>query len=170
MYIEMEVEQIIIDPFIDTPSVILKEKDGDRILPILIGNFEALAILSELENITLSRPLTHDLIRDLLDATGIFVERVEIYDLVDDTFFASLCITRDGQKIKLDSRPSDAIAIALRTGARVFVKDEVLEKAEVTDFSTGKHLVIEELEGNELKEFKELLKDLAGEDYYKWKM
>lgn len=170
MYVEMEVTQIIIDPIMDLPSVILKEKEGKRVLPILIGNFEALAILSQLENIKLSRPLTHDLIRDLLIATGISVERVEIYDLVDETFLALLCINKDGQKIKLDSRPSDAIAIALRTGAKIFVKDEVLEKAQLPEFSGEKSLVIEELDGKELKEYKELLKDLAGEEYYKWKM
>ena len=170
MYIEMEVDQVIIDPFIDSPSVILKEKGGDRILVILIGYFEALAILSELEKISLSRPLTHDLIRDILSSTGINVEKVEIYDLIEDTYYASLCLSKNGQKIKLDCRPSDAIAIALRTGAKIYVKEEVIRKSEIEEKEHGKPLVIEELEETELKEYKELIENIAGEDYYKWKM
>jgi bifunctional DNase/RNase len=108
---------------------ILKEKNGPRYLPIWIGPFEAEAITVKLRSVAAPRPLTHDLIKNLIDGIGAMISYVVVNDLHDDTFFARIVIQLQGKDIDIDSRPSDAIAIALRTNAPIYVEDAVLDKA-----------------------------------------
>jgi bifunctional DNase/RNase len=109
--------------------VILRETDQDRYLPIWIGGFEADAITIELLGKTAPRPQTHDLLKSVIDAMGARVSHVLVNDLRDDTFFATIIIDQNGQKVEIDSRPSDAISLAVRVKAPVFVADVVMEKA-----------------------------------------
>src|SRR5438874_13643912 len=130
MLIEMKVASLTVDPFTDMPSVMLRDADGNM-LPIWIGLAEASAITAELESIRLDRPMTHDLMHTILGACAIAVDRVEIHDLRAQTFFATIYVRRpDGAApIPIDARPSDAIALALRARAPIFVAKKILEKA-----------------------------------------
>ncbi|MEE8409149.1 MAG: bifunctional nuclease family protein [Myxococcota bacterium] len=113
----------------NAPIVILREKDGGRILPIWIGVIEASAIAFELEQVKLSRPMTHDLLRTAIESLGGAVERIVVVDLRENTYFATVKISRNGETIEIDARPSDAIALALRTEAPVLCDSKVLEQA-----------------------------------------
>src|SRR4030042_6253635 len=120
---EMTVSGLTIDPFTNSPIMILKDVDSDKAVPIWIGLLEATAIASELENIKFSRPMTHDLLKNIIDAMNIQVTRVEVCDLRDNTYFAIIYLNREGQEISIDARPSDAIALALRTKVPIFVAE-----------------------------------------------
>jgi bifunctional DNase/RNase len=111
--------------------VILKEKDADRYLPIWIGPAEADAITVRLQEVAVARPLTHDLLRDVLDKLGGHVDCVVVNDLADDTFYARIMISVNGERMEIDSRPSDAIALAVRVQVPIFADDSVLERAGV---------------------------------------
>src|SRR5919108_2113828 len=139
MFFEMKVSGIALDPFTNTPIVILKDAAGEKILPIWIGFMEASSIAMELEKTPRVRPLTHDLVKNMLETLKFSVTRVEVTDLRSDTFYAEIHLKKGSEEYILDSRPSDAIAIALRTESPIFVKDEVLEKSK-------------KLEGDEEKE------------------
>lgn len=130
MHVEMVVTGLAIDPVNNAPIVILREKDGERIVPIWIGVVEASAIAFELEEVKLARPMTHDLLRGTIEALGGKVERVVVVDLRDNTYFAVVVIAKDGHTIEIDSRPSDAIALALRAGAPVLCDGEVVDRAQ----------------------------------------
>jgi bifunctional DNase/RNase len=134
MLIEMKVASLTVDPFTSMPIVILKDVEGRHSVPIWIGMIEASAIATELDKIELDRPMTHDLMASILKRTSIKVERIEVTDLRDHTFYATLYL-RDaaGTEIKLDARPSDAIALALRTGASIHVASKVIERAKRID-------------------------------------
>ncbi|NPA80869.1 MAG: bifunctional nuclease family protein [Thermotogae bacterium] len=110
-------------------AVVLKEKSGSRLLPIIIGPFEAKAISMALNGETFSRPLTHDLMHEILSVLGVKVDKVIINDLVDGTYYARIILSHDGKTYSIDSRPSDAIALALRAGAPIFVSSSVMDTA-----------------------------------------
>jgi len=129
MLIRMDLVRTIIMETSDSQVIILKERDGDRQLPILIGMNEALAIDRRLKGLRTPRPMTHDLLQDLIESLGCELEQILISDLREHTFFATLVIRRDGQMIEVDSRPSDAIALGVAGGTPIFVESQVLEEA-----------------------------------------
>ncbi|HGE73216.1 TPA: bifunctional nuclease family protein [Candidatus Poribacteria bacterium] len=127
--IEVEIEMVRLDPDAKTPIVILREKEGKsrRILPIWIGLFEAIAIVTEIDQQTPIRPMTHDLLKSVIDNLGAEVISVLVSDLREDTFYAEINLRQsDGKVIKIDSRPSDAIALSLRAKAPIYVSEEVM--------------------------------------------
>jgi uncharacterized protein len=158
MFLEMKVSGIALDPFTNTPIVILKDLTGEKILPIWIGFMEASAIAMELEKTPRVRPLTHDLIKNLVEALKFSVTRVEVSDLRNDTFYAEIHLKRGNEEHIIDSRPSDAIAIALRTSSSIFVNEEVLEKS--------KKLEIDE----EKEKLTDFLDKIPEGDFGKYKM
>lgn len=129
-WVEMKLRGLIVDPNSEAPVVILREEGGSLYLPIWIGVFEANAIALAVEGVELRRPMTHDLMRGLLEALGATLRRVEIHSLLEGTFHARLLLTAgDGEELVVDSRPSDAMALALRTGAPIWTAREVLDQA-----------------------------------------
>ena len=129
MLIKMNVSGLTIDPYTNSPIMILKEESGERSLPIWIGLLEATAIASELENVKFARPMTHDLLRNLIETFGAQIEKVEVCDLRDNTFFALIHMVNRDKHLEMDARPSDAIALALRAEAPIFVHEQVFEKS-----------------------------------------
>lgn len=162
----MKVAGLTIDPLTNTPIVILKDMEEKRALPIWIGLFEASAIATELEKISFSRPMTHDLMNELLKNLDIQVTMIEINDLKDNTFFALIHLLKNAIAIKVDSRPSDAIALALRANAPIFVDEKVIDKSRSLDFAK-KSLDMDDLKKEKLKDF---LESLSQEDFGKYKM
>jgi bifunctional DNase/RNase len=127
--VKMEIKGLLMDPVSNMPVVILRDKEKGLFLPIWVGIFEANAIALEMEKVATPRPMTHDLLKNLLTELETHVDRVVINDLRDNTFFARIHLTRGGSSLSVDSRPSDAIALALRSDAEIFVEEEVLEKS-----------------------------------------
>jgi Uncharacterized conserved protein len=166
MLIEMKVSALTIDPLTNTPIVILKDIDEKKAVPIWIGLFEASAIASKLEKVSFSRPMTHDLLQTILSVLNTTVSRIEINDLKDNTFFANIHLINDGRDIVVDSRPSDAIALALRMNAPIFVDERVVEKSRKVDFG-DKRAGHDKLYRENLKDF---LDHLSPEDFGKYKM
>ncbi|MDO8526082.1 MAG: DUF151 domain-containing protein [Deltaproteobacteria bacterium] len=164
--IKMEVTGLTIDPFTSMPIVILKDAAEKYALPIWIGLIEASAIATELEKIQLSRPMTHDLLKNILDQTGITVEKILVSDLSDNTFYAQIYLKSQGKELIMDSRPSDAIAMALRSKAPIFVEKAVIEKSRKIDLSKE---ALEKGEGKKQK-WTEILENLSPEDFGKYKM
>ena len=138
------------------PIVLLKETGGDRYLPIWIGAVEATAIAFALQGIQTPRPMTHDLMRDMLKEANIEVERIVISELVDQTFFANIRMTGNGDTIDVSSRPSDAIALAVRLGSPIFGAEEVLEQAGIE---------LKDDEEVEVEKFREFLDQVTPEDF-----
>jgi bifunctional DNase/RNase len=161
MLIRMTVRGLALDPITNMPIIILKDAEDRKALPIWVGIFEANAIALELEKIVTPRPMTHDLIKNILEHLGATVQQVVINDLKDNTFYAIIEITVNGNRITVDSRPSDAIAIALRVGAPIFVVDEVVSKAKSIDVSDEKE---------ENDRWREWLENLKPEDFGKYRM
>ncbi len=124
--VEMRIRGLMMDPVTNTPIVVLKDIDGEQVLPIWVGVYEANAIALEIEKVTTPRPMTHDLLKNVLTGFGAIVSKVVVTELKDDTFYAVIWAERDGQVISIDSRPSDALALALRVDCPIFVDDEVL--------------------------------------------
>ena len=129
MFKPMVISKLAVDSLTKSPIVILKEIDGERSLPIWIGMLEANAIASELEGIKFSRPMTHDLLKNILDLMDVEVTRVEVSDLKNNTYYALIHLTHNGKEISMDARPSDALALSLRFEAPIFVADKVLNKS-----------------------------------------
>ena len=129
MEIEMKIRGLMMDPAANTPIVILKEVNGESMLPIWVGAFEANAIAVEIEKLATQRPMTHDLLKNVVWELGASVKRVVITDLIDSTFLAVIEMTRNGEVLVIDSRPSDAIALALRVDCPIYVKDEVIKSS-----------------------------------------
>jgi hypothetical protein len=127
--IQVHVSRIVYDESVQTPIVILKENDGNRILPIWIGHAEASAIAYALEGVKVERPLTHDLIARIIVGVGANVEKIVINQLKENTFYARIILRMDSRIISIDARPSDSIAIALRTNAPIFVSRDVMEES-----------------------------------------
>jgi len=136
MLIEMSIKGLMVDPITNMPIVILKDKDGERVLPIWVGIFEANAIALQIENIATPRPMTHDLLRNIITDLSGTVDRVVVSDLKDNTFYAIVHLTVRGERVAVDARPSDAIALALRTRAPILVDETVIENAKTVDFAT----------------------------------
>lgn len=133
MQIEMIIKGLMVDPITNTPIVMLRDRDGLRVLPIWVGIFEANAIALQIENISTPRPMTHDLLRDVIQGLNGVVEKVVVSDLQDNTFFALIYVNVGGESRAIDARPSDAIALALRTRAPIFVEDTVIDNARPFD-------------------------------------
>jgi len=127
--VPMSIKGLMLDPVSNSPIVVLKDEDEKFFLPIWVGIFEANAIALEMEKVTTPRPMTHDLLKNLLGELDARVDRIVINDLRDNTFFARIHLTRGDSTLSVDSRPSDAIALALRVDAEIFVEEEVLEKS-----------------------------------------
>jgi bifunctional DNase/RNase len=125
----MTISSLKMDPVANSPIIILKEIEGEQTLPICIGLLEATAIAGEIEGVRFSRPMTHDILKNIMDKTDIKVNEIEISDLRANTCFAPIHLTSGGKALSIDSRPRDAIAIALRTQAPIFISDEVLRKS-----------------------------------------
>lgn len=138
MQIEMVIKGLMVDPITNMPIVILRDADGDRVLPIWVGVFEANAIALQIENIATPRPMTHDLLRNMLRDLNADVEKVVVSDLRDSTFFALIHLNVSGERVAIDARPSDAIALALRTQAPIFVEEHVIDGAKSVDFGGEK--------------------------------
>jgi len=166
MLIEMKVSGLTIDPVTNTPIVILKDKEEKKVIPIWIGLLEASAIATELEKITFSRPMTHDLITEILKTVDVTVSKVEINDLKNNTFFANIYLNKEGHNLIVDARPSDAIAIALRTNSPIFVDDKVIKKSRDVDLGTR----ITDLDNVKKEKLREFLENLSPEDFGKYKM
>lgn len=130
--VEMVVESVRVNLQTYHRVVVLKQRDSDRYLPIWIGNNEADAIVIQLQNVSVPRPQTHDLLKSVITQLGAKVERIVVNDLSDDVFYARIIMDMDGRYVEVDSRPSDAIALAVRVKAPIFVEDSVLEKAGVS--------------------------------------
>jgi len=135
MEIEMTIKGLMIDPVTNMPIVILKDKEGERVLPIWVGVFEANAIALQIENIATPRPMTHDLIRNILSEIEADVQRIVVCELRENTFYAMIYLDREGETMAIDARPSDAIALALRTKSPIFVEDDVVESAKGLDLT-----------------------------------
>ncbi len=130
-FTEMKVHRLVLDPNTNSPIVVLQAEDSGVLLPIWIGIFEAHSIAMKLEGVEPSRPMTHDLLRNFFDVTKGMVDRIEVHDLVDNTYFARIHFYLNKQVFAIDSRPSDAIALALRTVSPIFVANHVLEKSKI---------------------------------------
>lgn len=133
MEIEMKIKGLMVDPVTNMPIVILKDESEDRVLPIWVGIFEANAIALRIEEIETPRPMTHDLLRNLLDSLHASVQKIVVTELRDNTYFAQIHLDVEGLARQIDARPSDAIALALRTDAPIFVEHEVLEQSRTLD-------------------------------------
>ena len=136
MLIEMTIKGLMVDPVTNMPIVILKDKDGDRVLPIWVGIFEANAIALQIENIATARPMTHDLLRNIITGLDGQVDRVVVSDLKENTFFAVIHLTVHGERMAVDARPSDAIALALRARAPILVEETVIDSAKTLDLGS----------------------------------
>jgi bifunctional DNase/RNase len=136
MLIEMSIKGLMIDPMTNMPIVILRDDDGQRTLPIWVGPVEANAIALQIENVAPPRPMTHDLLRNLLADLGARLSRVVISDLKEGTFYAYLELVRDGEVVFVDARPSDALALSIRTKTPVFVDTSVLDQARTVEISS----------------------------------
>ncbi len=138
MWLEMKVKQLALDPLSNMPMIVLRDDEEKRSLPIWVGLAEANAIALELEKISTARPMTHDLMRNILEAVGARVSKVVVNDLKENTFYAVIHLRLGPTDLTVDSRPSDAIALALRVDAPIFVEEEVLTKAESVEVKVAK--------------------------------
>jgi uncharacterized protein len=161
MQIEMTIKGLMVDPDTNMPIVILRDKDGQRVLPIWVGLFEANAIALQIENVSTPRPMTHDLLRNVITDLRALVQKVVVCDLQDNTFYALIYLDVSGETVAIDARPSDAIALALRTKAPIFVEEGVIDNAKTVDVGAQK---------NESERLHKWLESLDPEDLGKYKM
>ena len=161
MEIEMKIRGLMMDPVTNMPIVILKDVGGETVLPIWVGVYEANAIALEIEKVTTPRPMTHDLIKNLLVGLDTQVHKVVVTELREDTFFAVIWLERDGHIVSIDSRPSDALALALRVDCPIFVEDEVLKSSKLAS------QVSDRVSAEELRKW---LENLNDEDLGRYKM
>jgi uncharacterized protein len=161
MEVEMKIRGLMMDPVTNMPIVVLKDIGGDAVLPIWVGIYEANAIALEIEKVTTPRPMTHDLIKNLLVGLETSVQKVVVNDLRDDTFFAVIWLERDGSIVSIDSRPSDALALALRVDCPIFVEDDVLKSSRLAS------AVNDRVSSEELRKW---LENLGDEDLGRYKM
>jgi bifunctional DNase/RNase len=165
MFKPMVVSGLTVDPLTNSPIVILKETDGERTLPIWIGLLEATAIASELEGIKFSRPMTHDLLKSIMDTMDVEVNKVEVCDLKNNTYYALIHMTHGDKEISIDARPSDALALSLRMKAPIFVSEEVISKSKQIDLTAEAEDTSEQG-----KKWQDILEKLNPEDFGKYKM
>jgi uncharacterized protein len=138
MQIEMTIKGLMVDPITNMPIIILRDADGQRVLPIWVGIFEANAIALQMENISTPRPMTHDLLRNVIEDLSGRITKIVVSDLRDNTFYALIYVDTGSDFVAIDARPSDAIALALRAQAPIFVEESVIDNAKGVDFSTDK--------------------------------
>jgi len=165
MYIPMAISGITVDPLTNSPIVILKAVEGDQTLPIWIGLLEATAIASELEGIKFSRPMTHDLFRNMMEMVEIKVLKIEVCDLKNNTYYALIHFTQGEREMTIDARPSDALALSLRVNAPIFVSEKVIDKSSQIDLKAEP-----EVKSEEGKKWQDILEKLNPEDFGKYKM
>ena len=161
MEVEMKIRGLMMDPVTNMPIVVLKDVQGQAILPIWVGVYEANAIALEIEKVQTPRPMTHDLLKNVLTGLNVHVQKVVVSDLKDDTFYALIWMERDGHMMSMDSRPSDALALALRLDCPIFVEDQVLKSSKMAS-------VVSEKSSNE--ELRKWLENLNDEDLGRYKM
>ncbi len=161
MQVEMTIKGLMVDPVTNMPIIILRDQEGQRVLPIWVGVFEANAIALQIENIATPRPMTHDLLRNVIADLKAQVRKIVVSDLKENTFYALIYMTVNGDTVAVDARPSDAIALALRVRAPIFVEDAVIDSAKKLDFTP------EKADSERLQKW---LESLDPEDLGKYKM
>ena len=161
MEIEMKIRGLMVDPATNAPIVILKDVQGDTVLPIWVGLYEANAIALEVEKATTPRPMTHDLLKNLLQGLNATLQRVVVTELKNDTFYAVLWLEQEGETVTIDCRPSDALALALRADCPIFVDEDVLRVAKVIPNPTDQATQ---------EELRRWLENLNDEDLGRYKM
>ena len=165
MYTRMNISGLTVDPLTNSPIVILREVDGDKTLPIWIGLLEATAIASELEGIKFSRPMTHDLLNNMLEMVDVQVSKIEVCDLKENTYFALIHFKQGEKEMSIDARPSDALALSLRVSAPIFVDEEIINKSKEIDLKPEA-----EDKSEQGKKWQKLLEALHPDDFGKYKM
>lgn len=172
MLIEMKVFGITLDPFTNAPIVILKDLEEKSTLPVWIGVLEASAIATELENVKFSRPMTHDLMKEILKESSVGVSRVEVNDLRDNVYYATIHLDSPEGTRELDARPSDAIALALRMDSPIFVDSTVMDKSKNMEMreSEKQDREASRQTGTRSKDLLDMLEELSPEDFSKYKM
>ena len=158
--VEMTVFQLTVDPFTNMPIIILRDRDGQRVLPIWVGVFEANAIALQIENVETPRPMTHDLLKNVIDDLNARVERVVVSDLKENTFYATIHMRANEHDVLVDARPSDAIALALRTRSPIFVEESVIQSARA----------VESTKETDVARLQKWLEGLSEEELGKYKM
>jgi bifunctional DNase/RNase len=161
MQIEMTIKGLMVDPVTNMPIIILRDRDGQKVLPIWVGIFEANAIALQIENVSTPRPMTHDLLRNVIHDLKASVQKIVVCDLQDNTFYALIYLLLNGETVAIDARPSDAIALALRTRSPIFVEDAVIDHAKTVDFSSEK---------DDADRLQKWLESLDPDDLGKYKM
>jgi bifunctional DNase/RNase len=158
--IEMTIKGLMVDPVTNVPIILLRDSDGQKVLPIWVGIFEANAIALQIENVTPPRPMTHDLLKNVINDLKASVQKVVVSDLKDNTFYALIYLTVNGETVAIDARPSDAIALALRARCSIFVEQAVIDGAESREPGADKpdtdrlQKWLESLDPNELGKYK----------------
>jgi uncharacterized protein len=161
MQIEMTIKGLMVDPVTNMPIIILRDEAGDRVLPIWVGIFEANAIALQIENVATPRPMTHDLLRNVIQDLDGQVQKVVVSELRENTFFAVIYVAVRGEALLIDARPSDAIALALRTKSPIFVEEEVIDNAKSLDGTP---------ERTDSERLQKWLESLDSDDLGKYKM
>ena len=161
MEIEMTIKGLMIDPITNMPIIILRDQEGQRVLPIWVGVFEANAIALQIENVQTPRPMTHDLLKNVIDDLRGQVDRIVVCELKENTFYARIHMTSEGRALEVDARPSDAIALALRTHSPIFVEETVIQSARSVESSK---------ENMDLGRLQKWLEGLSEDELGKYKM
>lgn len=161
MQIEMIIKSLMFDPVTNLPIIILRDRDGHHMLPIWMGVFEANAIALQIENVASARPMTHDLLKNVIEDLNADIKKIVVHDLKDNTFYALLYVEVNGETVAIDARPSDAIALALRASAPIFIDKKVIENAKQID------LVPDKKDSEQLQQW---LANLTPEEFGKYKM
>jgi uncharacterized protein len=161
MQIEMTIKGLMIDPITSTPIIILRDQEGQRVLPIWVGAYEANAIALQIENITTPRPMTHDLLRNVIQDLKAEIRKIVVSDLKENTFYALIHLDVQGEALAIDARPSDAIALALRARAPIFVEDRVIDHAKTIDLAPDR---------GDAERLQKWLESLDPDDMGKYKM
>jgi len=162
MQIEMTIRGLMVDPITNMPIIILRDQEGQRILPIWVGVFEANAIALQIENVQTPRPMTHDLLKNIIDDLSAQVERIVVTELKENTFYALIHLRKNGHSIEVDARPSDAIALALRTRSPIFVEEAVIQNARSVENSRESSMDVTRLQ--------KWLEGLSEDELGKYKM
>ena len=161
MEIATSIKGLMVDPITNMPIIVLREVEGQRVLPIWVGVFEANAIALQVENVQTPRPMTHDLLRTVIDELGGQVDRIVVCELKENTFYALLHVQSPRGLLAIDARPSDAIALALRFGSRIFVEDGVIQNARSVEMSQ---------DSVDIGRLQKWLESLSDDDLGKYKM
>ena len=161
MQIEMTIKTLMFDPVTNLPIIILRDKDGQHMVPIWMGMFEANAIAIQIENVASPRPMTHDLLKNVIEDLNADIKKIVVHDLKGNTFYALLYLEVNGETVAVDARPSDAIALALRASAPIFIDKKVIENAKKVDLVPDK---------NDTEQLQQWLANLNPEEFGKYKM